>query len=117
MTIYLCSTTVIPAGAYGTWQVQPLTLEDARIIAQELDFVSAVGHASTAEVMTSLLEVGVYMNRLNIQPKHGDYFICFKLDSRPPEGAILDRETLEGLGYSFVIMLYHETGSCRLIPA
>ena len=107
MTMYLCSTTVIPSGAYGTWDVGPLTLDRARFLVRELDFVSAVGHSSTAEVMTSLLEVEVPFNRLNIVPKDGDSFICFKLDSRPPEGAILDRETLEAVGYGFVIMVYH----------
>ena len=107
MTMYLCSTTVIPAGAYGTWDVGPLRLEQARLLAGAMDFVSAVGHQSTAEVMSSLLEVEVPVNRLNVQPVDGDSFLCFKLNSRPPEGAILDRETLESLGYGFVIMVYH----------
>ena len=107
MTMYLCSTTVIPAGAYGTWDVGPLTLRQAKLMVNAMDFVSAVGHSSTAEVMTSLLEVEVPFNRLNIVPKDGDSFICFKLNSRPPEGAILDRETLEAVGYGFVIMVYH----------
>lgn len=107
---------MIPAGAFGTWNVGPLALEDAKIIVRELEFVSAVGHASTAEVLTSLLEVDVQFNRLSIEPKHGDYFICFKLDRRPPEGAILNQESLEAVGYSFMIMRYYETGTHRLMP-
>ena len=107
MTMYLCSTTVIPSGAYGTWDVGPLSLEQARLLVGAMNFTSAVGHSSTAEVMTSLLEVEVPFNRLNLQPVDGDSFLCFKLDRRPPEGAILDRQTLESIGYGFVIMVYH----------
>ena len=96
--MYLCSTTVIPSGAYGTWDVGPLSLNQAKLLVRAMEFESAVGHESTAEVMTNLLEVEVSMNRLTIVPKDGDSFVCFKLDRRPPEGAILDRETLEAVG-------------------
>ena len=106
MTLYLCSTTVVPAGAYGTWKVEPTSLQEARLMAAGESWVSAVGHESTAEVMSALLQAEVPANRFTIKPEAGDRFLCFKLDSRPPEGAILDRQTLESLGYSFVLMTY-----------
>jgi len=106
MTLYLCSTTVVPAGAYGTWKVEPTSLASCRLVVAGESWVSAVGHESTAEVMSTLLQAEVPANRFTIKPEAGDRFLCFKLDSRPPEGAILDRQTLESLGYSFVLMTY-----------
>lgn len=106
--LYLMSTTVIPSGANGTWEVTPLTLGAAQELVRMHHFTSAVGHQSTADAMTELLGQPVPMNRLSVQPEVGDYFLCFKLDQRPPEGAILDRAQLEELGYGWCVMHYAE---------
>jgi hypothetical protein len=108
--LYLMSTTIIPAGAEGLWRVKSVSLDEARLIFESAewanDLISAVGHASTAEVMSQLLEHPVEANRLNVFPQVGDEFLCFKLKQRPPEGAILDRAQLEELGYEWVSMRY-----------
>lgn len=70
------------------------------------EWISAVGHQSTAEVISEVLGTEVPMNRLTVEPQEGDTFLCFKLNSRPPEGAILDKEMLEQIGYSFCTMDY-----------
>ena len=69
-------------------------------------WISAVGHASTAEVMSDLLGVQIPANRITVAPVPGDVFLCFRLLTRPPEGAILDRATLESVGYEFAVMRY-----------
>ena len=102
---YLMSTTIIPAGATGMWMVEALTPGWAATIASQ-GFISAVGHESTASIMAELLGVPVQANRITVQPEPGDRFLCFKLDQRPPEGAILDREQLQELGASWVLMQY-----------
>jgi len=108
--LYLMSTTIVPAGAEGLWRVKSCTLEQARLLHEAAqwhgDLVSAVGHSSTADVMTELLGNRVEANRLNVQPIVGDEFLCFKLKQRPPEGVILDRAQLEELGYEWVVMSY-----------
>ena len=108
--LYLMSTTIVPAGAEGLWRVKSCTLERARIIyesgAWHGDVTSAIGHASTAQVMSELLGHRVEANRLNVRPSVGDKFLCFKLKQRPPEGVILDRAQLEELGYEWVVMSY-----------
>ena len=107
---YLMSTTIIPAGAEGLWRVKSCSLDKARFLYEAAqwhgDLVSAIGHSSTAEVMTELLGHPVEANRLNVKPIVGDEFLCFKLKQRPPEGAILDRAQLEALGYEWVSMRY-----------
>ena len=114
--LYLMSTTIIPAEAAGIWRVTSLSLEEARqLVHDEFDglpgagptYVSAVGHASTAEAMAELLAPApVPMNRITVSPIPGDQFLCFKLKQRPPEGAILDRAQLEELGYGWALMEY-----------
>ena len=104
--LYIMSTTIIPASAVGAWEVVPVTLACAQRIVKDHPFLSAVGHQSTAEIMTELLQQEVAMNRITVEPEVGDRFLCFKLDNRPPEGAILDRDTLEAIGFSWVIMQY-----------
>lgn len=110
MTLYLMSTTIIPAGADGCWTSRSITLDDASSIVKCYEgspsLVSAVGHQSTAEIMATLLEAPLEANRITVQPRVGDRFLCFKLEKRPPEGVILDREALEELGYGWVIMTY-----------
>jgi hypothetical protein len=108
--LYLMSTTIIPAGAEGLWRVKSISLDEARLIFEAAEWhselTSAIGHASTAEVMSELLGHTVQANRLNVCPLVGDEFLCFKLKQRPPEGAILDRNQLEKLGYEWVRMRY-----------
>ena len=105
--LYLMSTTIIPSGADGTWKVSTISLQQAISLLQETPCpTSAVGHASTAEAMSELLGQEVKMNRLTVHPQVGDVFLCFKLNKRPPEGAILDREALDLLEYSWCFMHY-----------
>ena len=103
--LYLMSSTIIPSGCDGTWKVRTVELQEATSFLQG-GFTSAVGHASTAEAMTELLGTEVPMNRITVQPAVGDMFLCFKLDRRPPEGAILDRAQLDQLGFSWCVMHY-----------
>ena len=104
--LYLMSTTIVPADAAGTWEMTPITLGAAQELVCLHEHTSAVGHASTAEAMTELLGQPVAMNRLTVRPQEGDYFLCFKLNQRPPEGAILDRAQLEELGFGWALMAY-----------
>lgn len=111
--LYLMSTTVIPATAAGVWEISPITLGAAQELVRLHEYTSAVGHQSTAEVMTELLGQPVAMNRLAVQPAEGDYFLCFKLNTRPPEGAVLTRPQLEELGYGWAVMAYTEARESR----
>ena len=110
MATYLMSTTVVPANAFGAWRMDPIALEQLQVLLHSegptSGYISAVGHESTAAIMTELLGLPVAANRITVEPVKGDIFYCFKLDRRPPEGAILDRAQLEELGYSWARMHY-----------
>ena len=108
--LYLLNTTVIPGGADGIWQATSLSLGQAQVYAMHSkSYTSAVGHESTAEIMSELLKVDVSVNRIQVKPVPGDQMLCFKLLKRAPEGVILSRKEINELGHEFVLMTYHGT--------
>jgi hypothetical protein len=89
---------------YGNFDYKPLTREQALAHLQAADqtgipVISAIGHESTARVLTALLCRDVAVNRIEYRQEAGDCAIVFKLRGRPPEGAILTAEELETIGY------------------
>lgn len=101
MTVALMNTTIITAD--GDYTLRSITLDEARAMVAK-GYQSFIGHESTAQVMTELLGVPVEANRQGWFPEPGDSAICFKLNSRPKEGAILTRAELESIGFSFKLL-------------
>ena len=86
----------------GFYSCEDITLQDAKkIIANSDKIESAIGHESTANILTELLEYNVEVNRINYVQEKGDVAIVFKLEKRPPEGKILTKEEIENIGYKF----------------
>ena len=101
MTTYLMSTSIIPSGFEGIVEVRNLTIGEAwRILNRAMGYVSAVGHKSTAEALSILLDMPIEADRITVKVELYDNFVCFQLNSRPPEGKILTLKELEAIGYS-----------------
>lgn len=65
----------------------PLTLEEVKKLLSN-NFVSAVGHADTASVLSASLGINIPMNRINISLIPGDVLIVAQLiGGRLPEGS------------------------------
>lgn len=91
--------------AEGEYSCRTISLEEAKIIVCSANkIISAVGHQSTAEIITDLLGIKVSFNRINFQQKTGQQALVFKLNIRPPEGTILTRNEIEKIGYYFQLM-------------
>ena len=88
----------------GLFRLHQISLEEAKAIVSSNEILSGIGHESTAEIITDLLGVQVPMNRINCGQAPGQIALCFKLNSRPKEGAILDKATIEEIGYSFKLL-------------
>lgn len=88
----------------GTYTLTSITLEQARALVAGSPIDSAVGHESTAALLTTLLGVEVPTNRQLFAQQVGQRALVCKLNGRPPEGQILSREDLEEIGYSFKIL-------------
>lgn len=79
---------------------RPISLESAKAFILEAkfagrDIVSAVGHESTAKIMTQLLGIEVPMNRINVLLEDGDNGLIMSLGFRSEEGKIYTEEELK----------------------
>ena len=88
----------------GTFTLKDITLEEARNLVKENEILSAVGHQSTADILTTLLETEVPMNRIQFAQEKGQKALVFKLNGRPEEGKILTAEEIEAIGYKFQLL-------------
>lgn len=98
----------------GVFQVETISLDRAkRLMSQHINVYgvgvdSAIGHESTAQVMTELLGFDVPVNRQQFQQQPGQLALVFKLKGRPPEGKILSSDEIEAIGYEFKLMTLGE---------
>jgi hypothetical protein len=88
---------------FGQFQYTALTLDEAKGLVEE-GFTSAVGHSSTADILSELLEKEVKSNRIEYYQEEGESALIFKLNGRVPEGVILDRAGMEKMGYQFGLL-------------
>ena len=101
-TIVLLNTSIITSE--GVYKYKKISLEKAKKIVDNADCViSAIGHISTAQVLSILLSRPVAVNRINFVQKN-EIGIVFKLNRRPPEGVILSTEEILKIGFSFGIL-------------
>lgn len=105
MKLALLNTTI--ATVDGVFEVKTITLDEAIKMAQNNseNIVSAIGHESTAQIMTELLGVNVPVNRIQFSQEVGQVALVFKLKGRAPEGVILNREEIEKIGFEFKTMI------------
>jgi hypothetical protein len=89
----------------GVFSMRTVTLDEVKALPETIERVSAIGHASTAEILTELLEEKIEVNRIEYKQQRGDLAVVFKLKGRPPEGTILSREEIEIIGYEFKFLM------------
>jgi len=85
-------------------EIKEIKVEEAKkIIEWELShgrsFTSAVGHESTARVMTAILGIEIPNNRVPVKLQTWDTLLVFQILTRLPEGAALDEEAVKNLPY------------------
>lgn len=90
----------------GEYSLTDITLDEARAIVKKHrdNLNSAIGHASTADIMTALLSVKIPINRQMFIQEVGQRALVFKLNGRPEEGKILTVEDIEQIGYKFQLL-------------
>lgn len=91
----------------GNYNLEEISLNQAKQLLKTIEdenILSAIGHESTAVILTKLLETKIEVNRIMFSQEIGQKAICFKLNGRPPEGKILSLEDLEEIGYSFKLL-------------
>jgi hypothetical protein len=59
------------------------------------EVISAIGHQTTAKVLSAILGFEIPMQRVSVEFNKGDVAIAFALDYRLPEGKLLSDEELK----------------------
>lgn len=102
MKIVLLNTTIVTTD--GDYSIKTISLEKAKELVKNANLLSTIGHQSTADIVSELLEIPIKMNRIMYTQEVGDIALCFKLKGRPEEGKILTAEEIETIGYEFKTM-------------
>ena len=102
MKVTILNTSILTAE--GQFDFRKIDLSTAQYLITENEFQSAIGHQSTADILTSLLNIEVKLNRINYKQEQGEIALVFKLRGRPEEGKILTKEEIELIGYEFYIL-------------
>jgi len=105
--IYIFNTLIVPCN-FGsenefTVRLKKVSREQVVELLKKNEFTSAVGHQSTAEVLTAILGIQIPMNRIAVKMNVGDVGIHFFLKQRLQEGAVLDKEELEKIEYDLIL--------------
>lgn len=101
--VVLLNTTIITSD--GDYSIRTVSLEESKQLLKNTCVLSAIGHQSTADILSLLLGIPVVMNRIEYKQEIGDVALCFKLKGRPEEGKILTVEEIESIGYEFKVMI------------
>lgn len=71
-----------------------IELEAAKTLLNEQPFVSAIGHSSTAQLLSTLLGVDIPENRTAITLTKTDTILIAQITVRPPEGHVYSYDEL-----------------------
>lgn len=102
MKLALLNTSILTT--QGLYRLVDITLETATELAHGNELDSAIGHASTAEIMSTLLGLEVPVNRQMFKQQINQQALVFKLNGRPEEGKILSAKEIEQIGYKFQVL-------------
>ena len=91
----------ILTGGDGQYTAKTISLDKAREMVASSTVVSAIGHESTAQIISELLGINCPVNRIKYEQQPGEVALVFQLKGRPPEGKILAREEIEAIGYEW----------------
>jgi hypothetical protein len=100
--VALLNTSILTAP--GTYTLEDISLAEAKDVVLTNEILSAIGHQSTADILTELLEIPVSLNRIMFVQEIGQQALVFKLIGRPEEGKILSRDEIELIGYKFQLL-------------
>lgn len=102
MKLALLNTNIITTT--GTFRLDDITLDEAKNLVHNNEILSAVGHKSTADILTTLLEKEIPANRIEYAQNVNEKALVFKLNGRPEEGKILTADEIQEIGYKFQLL-------------
>ena len=106
--LYVFNTQIIPlnwklADSY-TVKIKRIDVNQARQLVNQNQFISAIGHESTATLLSMLLGIDIPINRIQVEMVSGDIGLHFVLKKRLQEGQIIkDIQELQEIGFDLVM--------------
>ena len=77
-------------------QFTSISIEKAReIVKSRKEIISIVGHEATAKLFSELLDIQITANRVEKKMELGEMILVGALNTRLPEGKILNKEEIE----------------------
>lgn len=116
MTVYLFNTSIMPTPGL-CYQLENISLEEAKEMCSTFVAVSAIGHKATADILSALLGRDVEVNRIEASVQAGDRAIILKMAGRPPEGKILSVQEMEEIGYTLLLATVHPADGPQKLPS
>lgn len=86
------STAIVRQGIYSYKHISP---ETARRLIRSGRFISAIGHSGTADMLSEWAGIHIPTNRISVSLEKGDIALVIKIDTRLPEGRVLDKREME----------------------
>jgi transcription antitermination factor NusA-like protein len=106
--LYVFNSQIIPlnwqlADSY-TVKIKRIDVNQARQLVNQNQFISAIGHESTAKLLSMLLGIDIPINRIQVEMVSGDIGLHFVLKKRLQEGQIIkDIQELQEIGFDLVM--------------
>lgn len=94
--------------APGRYEMHTISVDSAQALVFQMNWVSAIGHEATAQILSEILQVTIPVNRIQYVQQPRERAIVFKLRGRPEEGKILSREEIEAIGYDLYVLTREE---------
>ncbi len=101
--VWLLNAPIITAD--GVFHSTTLVLTEARTLVEKHGFCSAIGHATTAALVSRLLQIECPVRRTDYVQLPGQKALVLRLARRLCEGQVLlSLEEIEQVGYSFMLI-------------
>lgn len=103
--LYVLNSLIVPVSPKEEHQItiRACSWNEASALLRSSPVVSAVGHSATAAALSTILGVPIKENRIAVRMVKGDKAIHLVLSARLPEGKVLSRDELEGIGYDLAL--------------
>lgn len=88
----------------GLYSISDIDVEAAKEYIEQNGFVSAIGHEATAQVLSEILGLPIPVNRIQFHQQVGQKAIALKLNCRPPEGQILNKQQVKEVGFTLKLI-------------
>ena len=89
----------------GQYEFQSIDQVTAHQLIRRQGFISAIGHAGAAQLLSRVFDIDCPMRRIEHRQLPGELAIVLRLGLRLPEGFIVDSaDELEQIGYSFALL-------------